>query len=86
MIEKRSDLTEEKLMRIEDLSSNMMPKEKAPTSNQLLVKDGASSLVMLGRKLLFHVHIVGFAVAFLDVFLESKKYKKIGRTMDIKVA
>lgn len=52
----------------------------------MLVKDGAGSLLMIGRKLLFHIHLVGFAVAFLDVFLESKKYEKIGKTMDIKIS
>lgn len=41
---------------------------------------------MIGRKLLWHVHIVGLAIAFVDVFLESTKYKKIGKTMDLKVA
>jgi len=29
MVEKRSDIAEEKLLWIEDLSSNMMPKEKS---------------------------------------------------------
>lgn len=50
-----------------------------------MVKDSAGTFLMVGRKLLWHVHIVGLAIAFVDVFLESKKYKKIGMTMDKKI-
>jgi len=49
LIEKRgSEEDPTKLMRLEDLSSNLTPKEKAKTANQMLVKDGAGSLLMIG--------------------------------------
>lgn len=51
-----------------------------------MVKDAKGSVLMIGRKLLWHIHIVGFAIAFVDCFLESKKYKKINKTMDLKVS
>ena len=31
------------------------------------------------------MHIVGLGIAFVDVFLEKYKYKKIGKAMDLKV-
>lgn len=70
----------DQLMKITDLQSQFGKSEKAPKN--LLVKTSAGTILMVGRKLLWHVHIVGLAIAFVDVFLESKKYKKIGVTMD----
>ena len=40
---------------------------------------------MIGWKAIFHIHIVGLGIAFVDVFLEKHKYKKIGKAMDLKV-
>ena len=40
---------------------------------------------MITRKLLWHVKIIGLGVCFIDIFYESKKFKKIGKAVDTKV-
>ena len=72
------------MKRLTELQSTI-GRKKDPKAHNLLVKDSAGTVLMVGRKLLWHVHVVGLAIAFVDVFLESKKYKKIGATMDKKI-
>ena len=76
--------SEDSLKRLEELK-NQIGAKHGQKPKSLLVKDGAGTMLMVGRKLLWHIHIVGLAIAFVDVFLESKKYKKIEMTMDRKV-
>ena len=76
--------TEEKLLRLDDLSSNITKSKPIKTKN-LLVRDGVGGFLMVTRKLLWHIHIVGLGIAFVDVFLEGQKYSKIGKAMDERV-
>lgn len=75
---------EDKLLRLEDLSSNINKPKPIKTKN-LLVRDGVGGFLMVTRKLLWHIHIVGLGIAFVDVFLEGQKYSKIGKAMDKRV-
>ena len=75
---------EQKLLRIEELTNNINKAKPIKTKN-LLLRDGIGGFLMVTRKLLWHVHIVGLGIAFVDVFLEGQKYDKIGKAMDKRV-
>ena len=72
-----------KLAKLEELQNKFHLQKKAQNSS--MAKNSLSTVFMVTRKVLWHVHVIGIAITAVEVVLEGEKHDKMLATMDMKV-
>ena len=75
---------EENIVKSIRMPNRFIKKEESKTQD-LILKGAPNTAFLITRKLLWHVKIIGLGVCMIDIFHESKKFKKIGKAVDTKV-
>ena len=72
-----------KLIKLEELKNKFHIQKKKQSSSK--TKNSLSTIFMVTRKVLWHVHVIGLAITAVEIVLEGEKHEKMISTIDLKV-